>query len=137
MPNASSASTSPRARAVPSSITFAVPTRASTSIAVSNGPSSRTTTITIVEPRYCVAPTRAKADTVCPMTRNPRAAAMNKNIGVSATPARTISRRMSGPVTLRATPDFFNMTPSVIRANAPSPWIVRSIRNNLRPSRSV
>ena len=84
-----------------------------------------------------MAPNRARADTVCPTTRNPSASATNRNMGSNATPARAISCRMRGPITFRATPFFFNMTPSVISANAPSPWTVSKKRKNFRPSRSV
>ena len=55
---------SPMAREVPSSITFAVPLRERRSNAVSNGPSSRTTTVTITVPKSVFTPTRVSKETV-------------------------------------------------------------------------
>ena len=88
MHNASSASTSPSARAVPSSMTYAAPARANTSNAATNGPSSRTTTVTITVPAKFCAPTRVNNATICPIMTSPSAQARKLVIGSNRNPAR-------------------------------------------------
>src|ERR1041384_4172675 len=118
MPSDSSASISPSARAVPNSTALEVPERASTRMAVSSGPSSRTTTVTMTGPMYSCAPKRVSCSTVCPMITKPSMTPMRLTIGSSRTPALQMWSIISGWTTRLERPNFVNVTPSVIIANA-------------------
>src|SRR6185436_9628531 len=67
------------------------------------------------------------------MTTNPSANARNEIIGSNRTPERWIWAEISGCTTPADFQNFVIVTPIVISANAPSPWIVRATRKMIRP----
>ena len=73
-------------------MTLLVPERASTSIAVSNGPNSRTTTFTMIGPNQAVvAPTSFNCEIISPMTTKPKAHEMKRKMGSTCVPVRACS----------------------------------------------